>query len=201
MTFDDAATGLMVYVSGCPASLAASIMRDAAIEFCKKTQCLMSGSEVTFTSAAGVPEWNFGSDQIIDVIDAKRADGGEICILRLNDEAVDDLADDAYAIRFAEPNNLTITPAPTADLVVELVVIYAPGPESTTMHDSLWLRHHQALKHGALAKLYEIPKRSWTDITLAAYYGGKFEADIKDAKSEVNRNVTKPGRRLRVKPA
>ena len=200
MTFDDASAQVLPYVAGCPQDLIASALRDAAIDFCKESQCLMTGSEVTFTATAGTPTWDFTADQILDVIEA-RIDGKEIPVLRLNDPVADDLDDDVYVVRFAEPNNLAITPAPTADLDVDLLIVTAPGPASVAMHDSLWLRHHESLRWGALARLMEIPKRAWSDGALAVYYANKFETAKQKAKSEINRNVTKTARRLRVRPA
>lgn len=200
ITFSAAANDLLPYVPGCPIGLMVRALRDASIEFCIESQCLVTGSEVTFTATAGTPSWDFASDQIIDVVEA-RIDGKPIPVLRINDPLADDLDDDVYCIRFAEPNNLIITPAPTANLDVDLLIVTAPSPQSESMHASLWQRHHRALRDGALAELYEIPGRAWSNAQLSTYHRGKFNDAMQKAKSHVNRNVTKTARRLRVRPA
>lgn len=200
MTFDLAAQQLLIYVPGCPLALAAVCLRDAAIEYCKETMVLVTGSEVTFTPAAGTPVWDFAVDQILDVLEA-RIDGEPIPVLSLNDPVADDLEDDVYCVRFADANNLSITPAPTADLDVDLLIATAPGPAALTMHDSLWAGHHEALKHGALRRLYEIPKRAWSDPQLAGYYGGLFQQAMAKNKHQFNRNVSQTARLLTVRPA
>lgn len=199
MTFDDAALQVLPYVAGCPADLIARAMRDATIEFCKKSQCLVS-AKVIFTTGIGFPDWDYAFEQIVDVIEA-RIDNAPIPVLRLNDPLADVLDDGVYCVRFVSPNELSITPELPAGVSVELVLVTAPGPQASAMHESVWMSHHRALRDGALAELYEIPNRAWSNLQLSTYHRGKFDAAIKNAQSEIHRNVTKPARRLRVKPA
>ncbi len=195
MKYIDCLPHVLPYVAGCPEEVAISALRNAAIEFCKETQCHITGVSVVFDGATGpVPDL---ATQIVDIVDAKCA-GQPLKVLALNDPEVEELGMGEFAIRMADPNSLTITPTPTVPMRVDLLAIVAPGPASTQMLDDLWRRHHEAIANGALHRIFEIPSRVWSDGQLAIYYGNKFEAAKAKAKADAHKNHAKPARRLRV---
>lgn len=198
MKYIDCLTHVLPYVAGCPEEIAINALRNAAIEFCKETQCHITGVSVVFDGATGpLPDM---ATQIVDIVDAECAQA-TVKVLAINDPDVKTLGMGEYAIRMADPNSLTITPTPTVPIQVDLLAIVAPGPDSTQMLDDLWRRHHKAIACGALYEIFEIPARVWSDPQLAVYYGQKFEAAKAKAKADANKNHTKPARRLRVVPA
>lgn len=200
MTLDDAALTILPYVAGCPVELIARELRNAAQEFCTETKWLTTGVQVEFTGAGAAV---YDMEQItVDLFEA-RIDGEEIGVVRLNDPVVNDLADGQYVIQMTDADNLTLRPAATVDapVTVDLLVAIAPGPEATLLHDDLWRRHHEALRDGALGRLYELPQRMWSNAQLAVYHLGKFATAKTKAKALTNRNRTTPALRLRVRPA
>ena len=200
MTLDDAALTILPYVAGCPSDLIVRELRNAAQEFCTETKVLTTGVQVEFTGA-GAPVYDM--EQItVDVFEARIA-GEEIPVVRLNSPVIANLRDGERAIRMTDADNLTLQPAATVDdpVTVDLLVAIAPGPEATLLHDDLWRRHHEALRDGALARLYELPKRAWSDAQLGVYHRGRFERAIQKAQALTHRNRTTPALRLRTKPA
>lgn len=198
MNFVDVVDTVLVSVPGCPHDAAVDALRDAAIEFAMETHCHITGRTVVFADRTwGDPNM---VEQIVDVLDA-RMGGKPLTVTFVNDEELENLGPGESAITFVDPNTLQLTPPPTSPVAVELLVAVAPGPQATAMHDDLWRQYSKAIVDGALSSLYEIPKRSWSDPQLAAYHGDKFEKAKAKAMALAHRNVSRPARRLRVKPA
>lgn len=210
MLYTDVLGPLLARAEGCPRALAVDALRNACIEFCAETRWLTTGSQVVLDGTQ-VPSFDLNV-QVLDICEAKVGDD-PVLVTYLNDPAAEpdalaECGDYDYALRFADPNNPTLTPATgvaapsvAAPVTVDLVLCVAPGPESTEIQTDLWRRWSEALKHGALERLLAEPKKPWSDTQLAAYHGGKFRDAITKAASEAGRNRTQPGRRLRVKPA
>lgn len=200
---------IVARAEGCPNVVALDALRNASIDFCIRSRWYATGTQVVLTGEE-VPE--FGLDtQVVDICDAKITDK-DVLVTYLNDPdaETDTLADAGYdyAIRFTDPNNAEITTAegetePSVDdpITVDLLVILAPGPDSTEIPLELWRRWSEQLKSGALARLYAEPSMPWSNPQLAGYHHGKFEAAITDAAAEGGRNRIQPARQLRVKPA
>ena len=202
LTFAEIAPTVAARVEGCPQGLIIEALRDAAIEFCTETRFHAIGQQVTLD---GTETPYFGLDeQVIDIIDASI--GGKrdnVCITYLNDPSdEEELAEGKYRIRFVDPNNFDIEPTPTVlkPVTVDLLVIVAPGPTASGIHVDLWRRHHEALRSGALSRLFLEPTKPWSNEKLGAYHAGKFSAAMTKAAGEAGRNRTQPGRRLRTQP-
>jgi hypothetical protein len=197
---------LLARCEGCPKGFAIEAMRDAAIEFCRETaihttwvQSVIDGTQV--------PRFDM-VEQVFNIVDARNndplADYPEIRVLGINDhDEVDELQTGEYAIQFVDPNNITVTPAPTpeAPLTVNLLLSIGPGPDATDLHEDLWRAHHEALRHGALARLYAELGKPWANPDAAGYRRGMFEAAIRKTAALVGRNRKQRAQRLRVTPS
>lgn len=202
LTFNDLAPTVAARVEGCPHGLTVEALRDAAIEFCVKTRTHTIGQQLVLD---GTETPNFSLDeQVIDIIDASI--GGKRDNVRIsyaNDPSdEDELEAGKYRIRFVDANNFEIQPAPTllAPVTIDLMVVVAPGPTAGGIHFDLWRRHHEALRSGALARLFMEPTKPWSNPQLGAHHDGKFREAITKEAFNAGRNRTQPARRLRVKP-
>lgn len=203
LLFNDLAPTVAARVEGCPHALIIEAIRDAAIEFCTRTRFHTTGYQVVLD---GTEEPSFNLDeQVLDILQASMPDKPNACvhITYLNDPAADDIDTGDYVLRFVDANNFDITPEPTlaAPLTIDMVIALAPGPTATGVHEDLWRRHHETLRHGALARLFAESKKAWTDAEAANRHLLQFERDVVQAAAYAGRNRTQPGRRLRVKLA
>jgi hypothetical protein len=200
MLFSNIAHSVLSHVAGCPEDLAASAVRDAAIEFCFESRCLITSIDVS-VGPGGVDIIDT-ANQVVDVLDAK-INGETVCVSYINDsEAIAKAdAESSSVILMTDPNNIVLYPDPTVATSVQLLVALAPGPSSTDLYDEAWKRHSEAIRFGALTRLFEVPKRAWSDPQLAIYYRGKFEESIKKAQANTHKSHELKARRLRVRPA
>lgn len=96
-----------------------------------------------------------------------------------------------------------LTPVPEANvtdaLVARLVIIThsyagiganANDDLEVSLPDDLFHRYRDDLVNGALARLYRMPGRDWTDKSLAEYHRRLFEDALTPAKSEADNDFT-----------
>lgn len=205
MDYTEALGPVLARVEGCPIDLATEALRNSCMDFCVRTRWLTTGITVTLD---GTQSPTFDLDrQVVDILEA-RVDGEQVLVTYLNDPRADVIADGEdpdydYALRFTDPNNAELTPPATAAAPVnlEMLIVIAPGPTSTAIDVGLWRHWSEALKFGALWRLYEEPGKPWANEKAALYCKGMYEQAITKAASETGLNHTKPARRLRTRPA
>lgn len=203
ITFNEIAPTVAARVEGCPHGMIVEALRDAAIEFCKRTRTHTIAQQVTLD---GTEEPDFDLDeQVLDIIDASiNGKRDNVCISYMNDASDEEtLMTGHYRIRFTDANNFEIQPEPTlaAPITVDMMVVVAPGPTAGGIHINLWRAHHETLRSGALARLFLEPTKPWSNPQLGAYHEGKFKDAITTEAFNAGRNRAQPARRLRVKPA
>jgi hypothetical protein len=201
-SFDDISHHVAARVEGCPHGFVVEALRDTAIDFCVRTRFHTTGHQLVLDGAED-PGFDL-EEQVIDIVDAS-VEGSDACVhvMYLNDPLADDLGANEYALRFTDPNEFELLPAPTlaAPVTLNLLVCLAPGPDAAGIHDDLWRRHHETLKNGALARLFAESKKVWGDPAEATRRLALYENAVTKAAAEAGRNRTQPARRLRVKPA
>lgn len=208
-TYIEVIDPILARVEGCPRAVVIEALREACMEFCTRTRVLTTGTQVTLTGAE-VPAFDLDT-QVVDICEAKITDK-DLLVTFLNDPdaEADTLADAGYdyALRFTDPNNAEITtadgqaePSVAAPIVLDMLLVIAPGPTSTEIHTDLWRRYSEELKHGALARLYAELGQPWSNPAAATYRMGKFEMAVTAAAADAGRNRIQPARRLRVRPA
>lgn len=200
--------GVLARAKGCPEVEAVAALRDACMEFCTKTYALTTAVKHVLSGPVANPQ-QFDT-QVVDVVEARVA-GKPVFVTFANDPQVDVIEGGAvlyldgnayeYALTFQDPSYMTLTPAPTADapVTLDLLLVIAPGPTATSVHDVLWLRHSEAIKSGALARL--LAEGPWSNLPSAAYHGARFQAAVAAASADYSQNRRKTARRLRVRPA
>lgn len=90
----------------------------------------------------------------------------------------------------------------TVSNAVELRLALAPVLPTVTadgragVPEELALEFSEDWAHGALARLFKIPGKDWTNLQLATAYGAIFEQDISKAKSRAGADFGRPRRRV-----
>jgi hypothetical protein len=192
MTLDDFLPLFLHELTNCPEVVAKQAVLFAAMEFCKETQA-----------------WREMQDPTV-LIDKKHTyeleapDGAQaVCALsvwasdrQLVSKTMNQIADlipnwqsaesstPVYFNSVAGRATARLFPIPNLANRAKLVfrVAYQPTLTATELPGELVNEYHRELINGAKAQLYAQPKKDWTDLNLAAFYGQKFEADKVDTR-------------------
>lgn len=198
MLIQDAIEKIASKAPGCPEPELIDAYRYAAIDFCKRTRVMTAW--ITTTTAAMAVATISPDQQITDILDAL-FDGEEVSIVGINDRAVTTATDQAPVLTWRNPNLPQIVPQPALSREVQMLMVFAPGPASTTVDDSVWLRYSEELNHGALARLFAVPGVPYSNQALATYHQGMFDRAVSDAASTHGSALTREANKLRTKPS
>lgn len=93
---------------------------------------------------------------------------------------------------FLNPGVITLFPTPAEDLARAVFIRAALQPTltSSTFPTSLYDRYAQTIAYGALSRLMMMPGKPWTDQASAQYFKGEYDADVADARIDLNRSST-----------
>lgn len=200
MLYMDMIGDVLAEAQGCPRETAMRAMRNACMEWCRRTYCLTEGSQVVFD---GIDVPSLDMDQVVyDIVDAWVGDD-PVLITHQNDPEIEQLDTGRYAITYADPANLELHPPASVDapVTVDLMVAFGPGPQSTEITGLLWQRYSEWLTSGALYRVLAMPGKSWSNAQLAEYHQGRYELRMNSEAAFLGRNRVNNGQLLRVKPA
>lgn len=197
--FEDFLPEVMPYVPGCPEAVAVNAIRNAAIEFCRKSLWLLYEHDPIQTVAyEGAYELDLPTDYEMVVIYSAMCDGrpltpaGEVDIVNI----VPAEGQPRYITQI-DTFNVRLFPKPViAGLTVQMFVAIAPTRSSVTCEDSLAERWAERIGYGARARLYEIPGQPFSNPDQAFKYQKMFSTAIGEAKVERSRGLTRATMRV-----
>jgi len=172
------------HVPGCPEVVIEQHLRDAAIDFCERSQVWVYQSP-EFTTEAGQTDYfvEIESGALLDNILALSVDG--LPINRIapahtpRDMAAPDQRPDRYYIFRGQ--EVRLLPAPDAAYTINATVALKPSLSSRGVPDFVFETHGRTIACGAIASLAVIPGKEWTNPDIANYYKGKFLREADDA--------------------
>lgn len=103
-----------------------------------------------------------------------------------------------YFTHDGDKNAITLVPYPGAVYAVVIPAAWKPSevnPE--TFPDDVMEDYHEEIAQGALARIFAMPLKPWTDLALAASYGGLFADGIQHAKRRIENAFAKPVRQVK----
>lgn len=174
MTYEDFLPYVAPSVNACPTIVAIHNIRQAAIEFCEKTQVwrermdTMLGDGISTrytlpiddqTEVSKLLEVTVGiTGQVADRYDiVKPIDGRDAQRLQTSDR-----------IAWTDNrSNINLHPIPAVDAEIDVYVALKPSLASFLFPDELFRHHAEHIAAGALARLFKIPKTDWYDVALA----------------------------------
>jgi len=185
-----------VEIPDIPTFVAERQLLRAAREFCEETRTWRVNVEISVI--ATIPASNIASllpsdTELVDVVSIKNIGGGAPVIPRtyawLDKNTSDwrsetDLNANYYvldgnnAIRFIPIPSVT-----TASLYYARVAV-KPTLDASAINDIVANKYDEVLVHGALAKLFLMPRKPWTDANLAQYHLALFRASFAPARTE-----------------
>lgn len=198
---------VLPYATGCSEISATNALRQAAIDFCRRTN-LWTEMQEPQPVIAGISEYDIESPtdgQLSLVLDVY-LDGVE-----LSAKAIDELrklykipswnAVVGKPVFFTQlvPGTIQLVPEPATDIPsgVSARVSYVPTQTASTVPDFLYDSHATDLASGALSYLLIEQGRSYTDPTNGVYHARRFHASM--SRAVVNNNRANVRAQMRVR--
>ena len=143
--------------------------------------------------------------ELVDVISLKLQDGGPAGAAKtqawLDLNASNWRSDTGSAANYYildEKNTIRITPYPDSATAYYARVAVKPTLAATAIDDVVASRYDELIIHGALGRLYAIPRKPWTDLGLAQYHTSMFISGLPDARRDAaDEFQTGVGRKVR----
>ena len=200
MRYDDCLSGLLLEAPGCPDAVAVRALRFTVVDWCRRTYHFTTGLTVTTADPLVAPALPAGPMVTFDIVDARVADK-PIAVLPMNSLEVDDATVEDPVLIFAEPSTLYMMPTPAAPVSVDIIAAQCPSHDGEEFPDLLWSSNHEAIEHGAIARLLTMVGKPWSSPEGASFHGALYLADLTRYAGLYGRNRLSNARRLRVKPA
>jgi len=189
------------FASDCPEIVALQQVRNAAIEFCRRTDyvrhepSLISVQQGVNTYALTTPS----ETEVMRLMGAyfkgrrMSAISEDALRARYMQDWRDQVGTPAYFLQF-EPKTLVIVPKPEVAeaSALRLLVSLRPTRTSQSCPDELYESFVEVIAAGARARLYEMRGQSFYDPDAAAFYRGRFMQGVSDARVERNRSLGRP---------
>lgn len=189
-------TDIRVEIPELPGFVAERSLIRAAREFCEETRCWrvnitidVTADDPTVDIAALLP----AGTELVDIVSVKNVLGGApvtaTTYTKLDRDSSDwrtdtDLNAKLYVL---DGNNVVrFFPTPSTTVVGKyyMRVAVKPTQAATTIDDVVANKYNEALIHGALASLYRLPRKPWTDLNLSSYHATEFRTRMPAARTE-----------------
>ena len=187
-------------VDGCPVPRILSAVVSVAADFCEQTLLFQyTGEPITVSPTTMYYDIPLPSEEVrvAQVISAI-----------LNDRELEPVPmDEAHRMRtshgFLQVSPATIQlliPTPVEEMVDALVIKTAVAPVfgASELDDDLYNRWFDVVCAGVKAQLMNMPKKTWTNPALAAFYDNQYKIGVNKALVMTNKGSTRA--ELRVKP-
>lgn len=158
-------------VNGCLPAFALKHIRDAVIDFCKRTGVLVKALDDIAVTA--------GDSAYPLAIDGYKIAG--IRSAKLDGKALDpigsDCASDTDKTNFFYSNKIDeiiLSGTPLVDGVLSVKASVYPLIASTEVDDWIFDRYREEISDGIKWRLFRVPGKSWTDLRLSQHYYAQF---------------------------
>lgn len=186
--FSDFHALVLPRLQGCSEISVELAARQSAIEFCRRTLAMQKildsvatvAEQATYTVASG--------DEVIHKLLGVKLDDEPLELLRdvEFDWAARDTSGTPTGALLSGPRVIELYPVPSVDgYSVVVRAAMAPSQASSTLDDSLFEEHAQAIADGAVARLAAQANRSYTDPGTAQECQARFDAEIDRVKARV----------------
>ena len=188
---------ILLFVPNCPEFLVDRFLRKAAIDISSKSKRLKFDMD-PFDTEAGVATYDLYPDASTETL--MILDGS------IDGEPLEPVRRDELARRtgwssesgkpskyLMGPDDETVRLWPTPDAVFSVSLTLALNPTQTSTGIESWFatRYRDGIISGALASLLALPKQVWSDAGLALFHSNKFQAEIRTACAESDKDGTR----------
>lgn len=196
---------VLLDVPRCPSITAEDAVRDAAIDFCKRTRVLrIDHTPIDAVATQATYSWAPGAD--LKVIRAeevwfekKKLDPilpGDLSVMY--DYWPDETGVPAYYLQESE-ETLLLVPKPESDLslAIRAKVSVRPTVASTDIDDAIYDKYVEEIVWGAKARLFIMRQEAWYDAALAQHFRERFEVACAGHNINVEKGRTRSSLRVR----
>lgn len=191
----DLLASILPEVHGCPDVRAQQAAVNAAITFCRFTNCWKRDLD-PMTTQAGVAQYDVSgavSDGVLNTLLSGTVDHLPLAI-RTRDELDDRLPywrtysgfPTTVFLPNGDRNTIQLVGVPDQAYTVQLTASYKPTPTATTLDDAVFNDFYKAMADGALAELLLMNGRGWFNPVLGAQHQAAFNAAMHDARVETD---------------
>lgn len=185
MIWSDLYQDILPHVPGCPEPLVEDAVKRVTVKFCRDSHSWKEQINDLYL-IEGVDRYEIGIPEESELL--------EICELYFKNDTplLDWPSINVFGlISFDRPVKPKEHP-----LVVKVVLV--PSKDATGVPDKIGDHYREALIHGAIGILQEIPAKDWSNPQLAMYHKGEYQNGISEARSRAANGNTK--RPMRVAP-
>lgn len=203
-TWDAFLDEVLPHVSGCTNPVAINAIRNAAIEFCRRSWAWNSNHD-TLSLTATVAELDFlpPDDQLVsEVLEAWIGEH------RIYHKSPDDLTEALghnwqtrtglpKYITQTDPRVLRLVPIPAADMpnALSMRVSWKPTRTAAGIDTTIFEEYVEEIACGALMRLFKMPKKPWSSATLYTSHYLEFDAYVAVVKTKVQNGFGRTARR------
>lgn len=186
------------YAPGVPLPVLVQFVRDAAIEACDTTLAWrVEQDPVTLAAGAYLYTYSPPNDAEVSAVIHSALDG--ITIPFVSQDLLHayfpawpqtDTEDQSVPQVLSQFGNdqFAVAPVPDGAYEVKMFLAVKPTLDADGMEEAVFDELEQAILHGALARLFELPERSWTDVKEAAKH--RAMATYRMSQYRVKTNLT-----------
>lgn len=178
-------------VRECPSGILIKAYAAAAREFCNRSKWLRT--TINGATAADTPQYNLGSDTYHEVCgirgmsirSSSTADWDPVT--EQAGTVVDPNADADVPefYQYLPHGKFRLSPTPLAAYDLSITAVLQPKRGVVSIDDSLLVDWDEALRHGALYRLFRITNQPWTNPGESGVQRDLFEIEVNKAKSAV----------------
>lgn len=180
------------HLPGCPEIVMREHLRDAAIDFCERSEVWRYEFGPVYTTA-GLTTYELGAPRYSAVENIVYMFADDSKLVRVSDLQYHPSpnAESGCPTAFAvyQDTQVRLYPAPDAEYALAGVCVLKPTTSAPGVEDFLYEAHARTIACGALASLTAIPHKEWTNLEMAAYYKAKFHYATDDAKGRDTRRA------------
>lgn len=178
------------HLPGCPEVVIENHLRDAAIDFCERSEVWTYRSAGQATSAGA-------SDYFVDIPSGSLLENvvslfvensllKRVSVLhKPQNQSAPQGMPEMYSM--LEDQQVRFFPTPDREYAIQTTVVLKPKLSASGVENFIFETHGRTIACGAIASLAIIPGKEWTNPELASYYRGKFLMGVDDAKGRDTR--------------
>ena len=190
---------VMPDVPGCPKEVAINAIRKAAIEFCEKSFVWVV-NHAAINAVANQGKYPYVPTVYTAVVHPNNVWYNGLPLDPITSAELDsiykkwttEVGTPKYYIQ-DDSTGIILVPAPSASLTggITLRVVIKPTRDSISVAAWIVEKYLETLAYGAKAKLFEIPKKPWSDAILHEHYETKFRHGIGAAQVQGEKGFTR----------
>ena len=189
MNWDKFYPHVLPYVIGCPLPTVDHHIKQAVIEFCRRTLCYsVTLDPITGDGAATNFELDLPVKTDIVKIEGLAVNGRNCGLVdtRQGRELVRSHFRGDFA--FTEDNStINVFPAPDLGYEILVDVSLTPNQDATSIENGFIEQYIRDIAYGVLENLMLIPKTTWENIAMAQINGAKFNSAVSTVAAKISR--------------